>query len=216
MGKGVIWDLDGVLVDTAEPHFLSWMETLPKHGLDFSRERFRKTFGMNNTGVVRDLLGREPSREMMQEIIREKEGIFRDAIRGQVEPLPGVREWLERLQTSGFRQAIASSAPLENIDAIVDELALRRYFDAIVSAAEMPSKPDPAVFLEAARQIDVPPERCIVVEDSLPGVEGARRAGMKSLAVATTHPAEALQKADLVAVRLNELPVDAFDKLLEG
>ncbi len=214
--RGAIWDLDGVLADTGELHFLSWSQVLPKYGISFSRQVFQTTFGMNNLGILTLLLGRTPEPELVTEISDRKEEAFRQAARGHVQALPGVRAWLERLQAAGFRQAIASSAPPANIDTLVDELGLRTCFDALVSGFDLPGKPDPATFLKAAHAIDVPPARCVVVEDAVAGVEGARRAGMKCIAVTTTNPAESLQEADLVVERLDALPPDAFESLLAG
>jgi HAD superfamily hydrolase (TIGR01509 family) len=213
---GVLWDMDGVLVDTGECHFWSWSETLAEHGIPFSRDFFQATFGMNNAGVLTALLGQRLTPELLVEIGDRKEELFRQAVKGLAQPLPGVRPWLDRLLDAGFRQAIASSAPQANIDVLVDELGLRAYFDAIVSGADLPGKPDPALFLHVARLIDVPPARCVVVEDAVAGVEAARRAGMKCIAVTTTNPAEALKTADVVVERLDDLPVDAFECLLAG
>jgi HAD superfamily hydrolase (TIGR01509 family) len=130
-----------------------------------------------------------------------------------LQALPGVRAWLERLSQQGVPMAVASSAPVENIDITLEELGLRSYFDAIVSVAGRPGKPDPLVFLESASRLGMPPERCIVVEDAIPGVEAAKRAGMKCIAVTTTNPAEALVAADLVVERLDMLPEDIFQRL---
>jgi len=214
--RGVLWDMDGVLVDTGEFHFQAWSETLDEHGILFNRERFRETFGMNNAGILRVLLGRAPEPELLAEIGDKKEERFRRAVKGRAQLLPGVLGWLERLAAKGTRQAIASSAPPANIDVLVDELGLRTYFQAVASGFDLPGKPDPAVFLWAASLIDVPPERCVVVEDAVAGVEAAKRAGMKAIAVMTTNPAEALRAADLVVERLDALPVDAFDRLWAG
>jgi HAD superfamily hydrolase (TIGR01509 family) len=211
---GVLWDMDGVLVDTGEFHFLAWMKTLPAEGLPFDRETFRRTFGMNNAGILALLLGRQPEPVYIARVSDLKESNFRQAIHGQVQLLPGVQAWLERIQTTGNRQAVASSAPQENIDFLIGELGIREYFQAVVSAAHMPGKPDPAVFLEAARRLELPPERCLVVEDAVPGVEAARRAGMKCIAVTTTNPREALSGADLVVDRLDNLPPGAFAQML--
>ena len=208
--QGVLWDLDGVLIDTGEFHFQAWSQTLSERAIPFSRESFQATFGMNNTGVLSTLLGRAPMPEFVAEISDCKERLFRQAIRGRARPLPGVRVWLENLKAAGARQAIASSAPPANIDALVDELDLRSYFEAIVSGFDLPGKPDPAVFLQAARLIGVPPERCVVVEDAVAGVKAAQRAGMKCIAVTTTNPADALGSADVVVERLDVLPADTF------
>ena len=211
---GVLWDMDGVLVDSGEFHFQAWSETLPDYGIAFSRESFRAVFGMNNARTLEALLGRPPAPELLAEISDRKERRFRQAIQGRAQALPGVLDWLERLKSAGWRQAVASSAPPENVDALVDELDLRAIFDALVSARGLPSKPEPALFFHAARLIDVPPARCVVVEDAVSGVEAAKRAGMRCIAVTTTNPASALGAADVVVQRLDALPADAFQRLL--
>ena len=211
---GVLWDMDGVLVDTGDFHFQAWSELLPEYGIDFSYELHQETFGRNNASILSLLFGEKLTPELLSEVSDRKEERFRAAVRGHAEPLPGVRSWLERLQAGGACQGIASSAPVANISALIDELGLRRYFHAIVSGEEMPGKPDPALFLEVARQLDVPPEGCVVVEDAVAGVEAAKRAGMKCIAVTTTNEAEALSAADIVVDRLDALPADAFRKLV--
>jgi len=215
-GFGVLWDLDGTLADTNEFHFQSWMAVLPEYQIPFSRESFQAVFGMNNVKTLAMLLGHTPAPELVAEIGGRKEHLFRETIRGRLQALPGVHAWLERLQAAGVRQAIATSAPEANVDAMMDELNLRHYFDAIVPGADLPGKPDPAVFLKAARSINVPPERCVVVEDAVAGVAAARRAGMKCVAVTTTNPAHALreQGAHVVVDRLDALPLDTFERLL--
>jgi HAD superfamily hydrolase (TIGR01509 family) len=208
--------MDGVLVDTGAFHFQAWSQILPEYGLSISREFFRSTFGMNNAGLLSVLLGQAPDPEFVTRVSDHKEHVFRQAARGHAQPLPGAREWLEYLQSAGARQAIASSAPPANIDTLVDALELRPYFDAIVSGYNMPGKPDPSVFLEAARRIDVVPGRCIVVEDAVAGVEAAKRAGMRCIAVTTTNPAQALGEADVVVDRLDELAGSTFKRLLDA
>src|SRR4249919_1614759 len=129
---GVIWDLDGVLVDTGEFHFQSWLRTLAQYQLPLDRDFFRKTFGMNNTGVLTALLGYPPDPQLLSAIGDEKERLFRELIHGQVQPMSGVRIWLDRFAEESYHQAIGSSAPQANIDALVDELGIRSYFKAIV------------------------------------------------------------------------------------
>ena len=211
---GVLWDMDGVLIDTGEFHFQAWSQILSERAIPFSRELFQATFGMNNTGVLSALLERTPAPKFVAEISDRKEWLFRQAIKGHAQPLPGVRVWLENLKAAGVRQAVASSAPPANIDVLVDELGLRSYFDAIVSGVDLPGKPDPVVFLQAARQINVPPERCVVVEDAVVGVKAAQRAGMRCIAVTTTNPADALRNADVVVEGLDTLSEDTFERLL--
>ncbi|MEJ2734319.1 MAG: HAD family phosphatase [Anaerolineae bacterium] len=213
--SGVLWDMDGVLVDTGEFHHQSWAEVLQEYDVPFSREFFRDTFGMNNAGILSVLLGETLTPELLTEISDRKEAWFREAVRGYAEPLPGVRLWLERLRNDGVRQGIASSAPLANIDTLMDELGIGDCFDVLVSGADLPGKPEPALFLKVAGLLDVTPARCIVVEDAVAGVEAARRAGMKCIAVTTTNPSSALEMADVVVERLDDLPEDIFHRLLD-
>jgi beta-phosphoglucomutase len=213
--SGVLWDMDGVLVDTGEFHHQSWAEVLQEYDVPFSREFFRDTFGMNNAGILSVLFGEKLTPELLTEISDRKEAWFREAVRGYAEPLPGVRLWLERLRNDGVRQGIASSAPLANIDTLMDELGIRDCFDVLVSGADLPGKPEPALFLKVAGLLDVTPARCIVVEDAVAGVEAARRAGMKCIAVTTTNPSSALEMADVVVERLDDLPEDIFHRLLD-
>jgi len=202
---GILWDLDGVLVDTGEFHFRAWTTVFAGHGIHFSRDTFQKTFGMNNAGLLALMLGDGYSPQAAHEISAQKENLFRHTVRGQAVLLPGVSDWLERLTRWGVPQAVASSAPLENIDILIDELGIRRYFQAIISVANFPGKPDPGVFLSAAKAIGVSPDRCVVIEDAVAGVEAARRAGMKCVAVLTTNPAHSLGQADVIVERLDQL-----------
>jgi beta-phosphoglucomutase family hydrolase len=201
----VLWDMDGVLVDTAELHYQTWKQTLADYGVPFSRQIFNEFFGMNNEQTLTGILGRPPEPSFLQEASDHKEDKFRKSIHGQIELYPGVRKLLQELQRAGVIQAIASSAPQENIDALVYELNMASFFQAIVSGCELNSKPDPATFLLAAERLGVKPQRCVVIEDALHGIEAARRAGMKCIAVATTHPIDLLSQADLVVGSINEL-----------
>jgi beta-phosphoglucomutase len=179
--------------------------------IPFERDKFRSTFGMNNKGILTILLGKPPEADFLEMVSDRKEGLFRELIHGRLQLLPGALECLRRLQERGALQAVASSAPPENIESTVDELNIRQYFSALILAYFMPGKPDPAVFLKAARQLGVEPEQCVVVEDAIAGVTAAKQAGMKCIAVCTTHTRSALSAADIVADNLVELTLEAFD-----
>jgi len=205
MDYAVLWDMDGVLVDTAELHYQTWKQTLADYDIPFSRQIFNEFFGMNNEQTLTGILGRPPEPSFLQELSDNKEDKFRKSIHDQVELYPGVRKLLQELQRAGVRQAIASSAPQENIDALVNELNMASFFQAIVSGCELKRKPDPDIFLLAAERLGVEPQYCVVIEDALHGIEAARRASMKCIAVATTHPVDLLSQADLVVGSINEL-----------
>jgi beta-phosphoglucomutase len=198
--KAVIWDLDGVLVDSGEIHYLAFAATLPNFGIAFSRELFAKIFGMGNREALEFLTGGPLDQARLAAIIEQKETTFRRMVRGRARPLDGAVQWLAIFKEAGVLQALASSAPQENIDALMDELGLRGYFQTIISAPgnDLPGKPDPAVFLEAARRLEVDPTACVVLEDSTAGIEAAKRAGMLCIAVTTTNVRENLLSADYI------------------
>ena len=213
---GVIWDMDGVLVDTGEFHYRSWRATLATVGLDYTREQFRRCFGLNNDETLARLdLAGLPVQER-DRIKASKEESFRASVRGHARPLPGVHAWLEKLRSWGLAQAIASSAPPANIDVLIDELALRGFFDAVVGGDDLPGKPDPAIFVEAARRIGRNPARCVVIEDSVAGVSGAKDAGMRCIAITNTNPARELTRADLVVESLDRVSPGVVAMLLDA
>lgn len=177
--QGVIWDLDGTLLDSAEAHYLSWLETLRNYGVELNRETFRADFGGNNLRSLTKWLGEVPSEALLTEIAEKKESLFRANIRSHTRLFPGALAWLDYFKKAGIAQALASSAPQENIRVSLDTFSLWPYFQKVVSGEKLPSKPDPASFLEAARQLGFQPNNCLVLEDSEPGLLGAQRAGMR-------------------------------------
>lgn len=210
---GVLWDMDGVIVDSGDAHYISWQKSLTRYGISFNRKLFDETFGMNNRGILSLLLERDATDEDVETIGGLKEELFRQDVQHSLVPLPGVREWIERFSRAGFPQAVASSAPQQNIDCIIEGLELKNYFKALVSGAALSGKPDPATFLLAAEHLGVAPMDCLVIEDARVGVEAAKRGGMKCVAVCTTHAREELLDADLVVERLNELRTEDLEAL---
>ncbi len=215
-GRGVLWDLDGTLIDSAGHHWIAWRDTLAGEGRQVTPEQFVSAFGKRNDEILRGLYGEALAADWIERVSDTKEQSYRRLLRERgLEPLPGALHWLARLHEQGWRQALASSAPLPNIDAVFEVLGLGRWLDAVVSADEVGrGKPDPLLFLESARRIGLPPARCVVVEDAPAGLEGARRAGMRSIGVLSAHHPELA--ADLVVPSLEALPGDAFERLLEG
>jgi beta-phosphoglucomutase len=212
MPRAVLWDLDGTLVDSREHHWTAWRDTLAAEGVEITYPQFLDSFGQKNDRILRTWLGADISSSTIQRIGDAKEAEYRRLAAGQgLTPLPGAVDWIARLRRDGWLQAIASSAPRLNVEVVLRALSLDANIDAITSAEDVTAgKPDPQVFLAAARRLDVPPARCIVVEDAPAGVEAARRAGMKSIGV---NAAQRLD-ADLPVGSLADLPPDAFDRLL--
>jgi len=211
--RAVLWDVDGTLVDSAECHYDAWRATMAAHGRALTRDAFAVTFGQRNDAVLRQFLGREVTAEDVRRIGDAKESRYRELVRARgVTALPGVRDWLARLRSEGWRQAIASSGPQLNSQAIIDTLDLPETFDAVVSAEDVAhGKPAPDVFLAAAERLGVAPHRCVVVEDAPSGIEAGRRAGMHTVGVLTTH---AQLDAERVVPSLSYLEITAFASLL--
>jgi beta-phosphoglucomutase family hydrolase len=214
--NAVLWDMDGVLVDTFEPHFQSWRLTFETLGHTLTLEEFRKTFGMNNRLILPTILGYELEESDFLRISEQKEALFRQVVRGNVKILPGVLDWLERFKQLGLKQAVASSGPLINLEVLLEEMGIEDRFDAVTSGATLKGKPDPAVFLLAAEQLGVKPESCLVIEDAVAGVEAARRAGMKCVAVLTTNPAEKLADADVIVRNMEHFTGEMLSFLFDG
>jgi len=213
--SAILWDMDGVLVDTAEAHYRSWVDALLPHGISYDRAEFNRTFGMNNHSIIRRLFGSEFPESELLKISDAKETAFRDAIRGCLPVLPGVLLWLERFRDYSIPQAVASSAPMENIDASLDEAGIRPFFREIVSAFGKPGKPDPWVFLEAGKRLSADPKTCFVLEDSPAGVLGAHHAGYRCIAVSTLLTPEESKTADLLVDRLDHVQFEDIERILQ-
>ena len=209
---GAIFDWDGVIIDSSWHHEESWERLARELGKPLPPGHFLKGFGRKNEFIIPEILGWSRAAAEIARISLRKEALYREVVaeRG-IEPLPGVRPWLERLRDAGVPCAIGSSTHRANIDLSLGLIGLGEFFAHIVSAEDVTrGKPDPQVFLTAAARIAREPERCVVFEDALVGLAAARAGGMKCVAVATSNPPEQLRPAaDHVVHRLDELvPAD--------
>ena len=212
MARAVLWDLDGTLVDSAEFHWLSWRDTMAAEGVSLTYQQFLDTFGQKNDRILPGWLGPGADADRIRRVGDAKEAEYRRlaSVHG-LTALPGASSWVRRLHAQGWQQAIASSAPGENVGVMLRALALDAMFEAIVSAEDVTrGKPDPQVFLAAAERLGVPRDRCIVVEDAAVGVQAARSAGMRCIGVSRA----VVLDADVAVSSLLELPSDAFDRLV--
>jgi len=213
---GVIFDLDGVLIDTAEFHKQSWFDLAEKEGFEITSEFFYETFGMQNYQIIPLLAKGEVPGEEVDRLSKWKERRYRDLIEDAQVLAAGADALLTDLKRCGFLLAIGSSAPRANMDFVLARIGVGPYFDAIVTGEDVKrGKPAPDTFLKAAEKLALPPCRCVVVEDAVAGVQAARNAGMRVIALTTTRPRKDLTEADLVADSLADLKPDDFANLVE-
>lgn len=215
----VIWDMDGTLVDTAELHYRAWQELARQIRLPFTREDFTSTFGWRNPELIPKVFGNHLSAAEIEDFGQRKESLYRDKARLGVELLPGAATLLAGLDSAGFAQAVGSSAPRANLELILEITGSLSYFQAIVAMEDTPrGKPDPAVFLTAARKLNVPPQRCLVFEDAPVGVQAAKAGGMRCIAVTFVghHPRETLAAAgaDWIVESLADVAPEDVQRLL--
>jgi tRNA threonylcarbamoyl adenosine modification protein YeaZ len=212
---GVIWDMDGVIIDSADLHFASWREALSRHGLEMNRQQFDATFGRRNDDIIAAVVLESVPDSQIKEIGEAKESAFRRLAAGRLRVFPGVTDLIQALGESGFRQAIASSAPPENISLVIQEMGLKEFLTAVVDGTQVSrGKPDPEVFLKAAAALELAPDKCLVIEDAVAGVTAARQAGMAVLAVSNTHGAAALADADRVTDTLQVVDVASILEMI--
>ena len=208
---GAIFDWDGVIIDSSWHHEESWERLAREIGKPLPEGHFLKGFGRKNEYIIPEILDWSHDATEITRISMRKEALYREVVaeRG-IDPLPGVRTWLDRLRDAGVPCAIGSSTHRANIDLSLGLIGLRDVFGHIVSAEDVTrGKPDPQVFLTAATRIARTPDRCVVFEDAFVGLAAARAGGMKCVAVATSNPPEQLRPAaDRVVHRLDELDPD--------
>ncbi|MBW7906600.1 MAG: HAD family phosphatase [Phycisphaerae bacterium] len=194
--RAVIFDMDGVLVASGPAHAASWRLVARRHGIDVSEQRFRESFGRTSRDIIATLWGAGLAPDDVERIDADKERTYRELISGVVPLMIGARETLAALAAAGYRLAVASSGPRENIDLVLDETRIRGSFSAVVTGFDVcRGKPDPECFLLAARRLGVPPPGCVVVEDAPVGIEAALAAKMGVIGLAGTHPAHRLATA---------------------
>lgn len=211
---GVIFDMDGVLIDSYEAHFDAWRRMLANHGLTITEDQFAATFGQTNADIFADLF---PSVDKVRyaALGSEKERFFREVITRQFPEKEGASDLIRALHAAGARLTIGSSGPPENVRTALDRLPAGDLFAAITDGSEIQQgKPHPGVFLKTAAKISLSPARCVVVEDAPVGVAAGKAAGCAVIAVTGTAPRDRLGSADLVVDSLRELTPAAFRKLL--
>lgn len=213
---GIIFDMDGVLVDSARPHYESWRRMAREIGRDMSEEDFRRTFGRQNRDIIPMVLGIDDPDEV-QRLGDRKEEIYRQLIAESVPAVDGAADLVRSLHAAGFRLAIGSSGPPENVEAVLQGMGITELFSARATSREVSrGKPDPQVFTVAADMLGLEPRACAVVEDAPAGIEAALAAGAVAVALAGQHPVDKLGRAHWVVESLRDLTPERFRGLIEN
>jgi len=209
----LIFDLDGVIADTGTLHEKAWFSYFEKYNIHITSKLFRQQlFGRSNKEIFKILLNREITDDELTVLVYEKETLYRNLAKGKLHPTPGLINFLAQGAKAGITMCVASSAPLINVSFTLLETGTARYFTSFTSAGEViNSKPNPAIFLLAAKKIGCPANKCIVFEDSFAGIEAAEKAGMKLIMLATTHSQEELPKDHICIPNFNKLSLDMIE-----
>jgi HAD superfamily hydrolase (TIGR01509 family) len=194
--RGIIFDMDGVLADTRAAHTLAWGAFLERYGIQVDINQFiNETFGQTNQMILSRFYPEEvKDPKFVHRMGMEKEDLFLDGFaRSNTLPPPGLLAFLAKLKAHAIAISVGSSAPRQNIDAVIKAFGIEEYFSAIISSENVTrSKPDPEVFTKAAQAMNLPPEECVVFEDSIHGMESGRSAGCLVVGITTLHPAKEL------------------------
>ncbi|TLU51001.1 MAG: beta-phosphoglucomutase family hydrolase [Chlorobium sp.] len=216
MKLAFIFDMDGVLTDNMRLHADSWVELFRDFGLEgLDAERYLvETAGMKGVDVLRYFLDPKISEPEAQRLTELKDFLYRVMSRDLIKPMPGLYEFLNSAEQHEISLGIGTGAGPRNIDYVLDILNLTDTFQAIVNPFQvLHGKPQPDIFLRAAELLDVHPSRCIVFEDALPGVEAARKAGMKCVAVTTTNSADAFSSFENIVKIIDDFTQISADEL---
>lgn len=211
----LIFDLDGVIADTAQFHENAWLRFCKKHNIQITTEQFRnQLFGRSNLETLRILLSTNLPEDDFQKMVSEKESLFRQLAAHNLHAINGLKGFLEEVTKNAIPVAVASSAPMVNIHFSLQNTGTSGYFNLLVSSDEIThSKPHPEIFLKAAQKLNFKPAYCVVFEDSFAGIEAGLRAGMKVIAVASTHQPDQLPQNLMIIKDFSEISLEKIQQL---
>ncbi len=206
---GLLFDMDGVIAHTNPHHKAVIKDFCKKYEVEVSDEFLEeKVYGRTNKEWIPEFFG-EISDAQLKEFADEKEQLFRDAYQPDLKPVEGLISFLNEMKAAGIPMVVGTSAPYENADFILSGLEIKDYFAAILSSSDVTiGKPHPEIYLKAAAAINLSPENCIVLEDSLAGVKAGKAAGAKVLGITTTHLPSELAACDIVITDFKDLHLE--------
>lgn len=203
MNRAILFDFNGVIVNDEPQHCEALIATLATYGVELDRDGYYRDYlGFDDRECFRfsfQRMGLPADAARIQEAIERKAQRYERAIRASMELVPGSAEFIRTAAEAGYRLAIISGALRREIDLVLGESVLASHFELIVAAEDVSAcKPDPGGYLRALGALGLPADRCVVIEDSLPGMTAARRAGLRCAMIATSHPADQLAGADVI------------------
>lgn len=215
---GVIFDVDGVLVDSYEAHFQTWQSCARQHGFDCTEAEFALAFGRTAREVIRESWDQNLTDDWIQAFEDKKEALYREMIASNFPEIRGARQLIQALHAQHILMAIGSSGPPLNVQAVIDALDANTAIKTVITGADVKvGKPDPDVFLQGAAGMQIPPSRCVVLEDAVAGLNAARAAGMKCVGVVSSgRTRDELAAADYVVNDLTELSAEVLKTIIDG
>lgn len=210
----VIFDMDGVMVNTNPYHRETIHQFCLKYGFQLSDDELKsRVYGRTNREWLTNLFGKLTD-EQIETYAFEKEQLFREAYAPFIQPVQGLISFLELLRTNQIPRAIATSAPLANVEFVLKGTGTGQFFETILyDKMVQHGKPNPEIYLKTAATLGLPNNQCIVIEDSLSGIIAARNAGSKVIGITTTHTAEELHETDLIINDFDELSLQVIETL---
>ena len=207
--KAAIFDIDGTLIDNNSYHLKTWRVYLEKIGIDISEEAYRKNInGRTNKDALEYIYNKKMTGEEAMVYALEKEALYREIYKADIKPVDGLIELLEVFHSLNIPTAIATSGIQVNIDFMFDHIPIKQYFKEVVNSSHISKgKPDPEIYLKTASLLNIPTENCLVFEDAVVGVNAAKAAGMKVIAITTTQSKEELKDADMI---IRDFMADSF------
>lgn len=214
---GVIFDVDGVLLDSYQMHFECWMSLAEEDGIVITESEFRSLFGRRGREIARQVWGPEFPEQQVVSIHRRKQALYRESLQRNLPVMDGAVQLIDGLVEAGLVLAVGSSAPPANVEMTLERLDRRQAFSAIVTGSDVTrGKPDPRVFLLAAQRMGLEPSHCAVIEDAPVGIAAAVTGGMTAIALLGTAPADRFTRAHLVVNSLHQLSPKRIADLIQA
>lgn len=215
---GVAFDLDGTLIDNNAYHILSWQEFYKRRNRSFTAEEFIEHFnGKTNSDVLKYIFHPNLTAEETHRYTDEKENIYREIYAPHIKPVDGLIELLELLHQQNIPMVIATSGIPVNIEFMLQHIPIAKFFKSIINSTHIShGKPHPEIYQITAKNLGFAPEKCIAFEDAVAGVQSAKTAGLKTIALTTTHQPEELKQADKIVKDFTEVTMEMMLSVLKN